>query len=136
MTVLLLSACERKAETPPSAAPAKRGPEASAMASPASQAEAAPFFVGRWAAGPELCADGAWTITARGLDTAGEVSCRFDTPPAGPGPVDVDAVCTAEGPPKRWRLHLAYAQSAQALLIENGPFADIGLVRCPAPAKP
>jgi hypothetical protein len=132
-TLLLLTACERQAEAPPPA-PAERPPASAATPTP--QAEALPFYVGRWAARPELCADGAWRITERGIDTAGEVSCRFLAPPAGPGPVEVDATCTAEGPPKRWRLRLAYAQSAQALLIENGPFTDIGLIRCPAPAKP
>lgn len=133
-TLLLLAACERQAEAPP--APASAEPPPAPAATPAPPAEAAAFYVGRWAAKPELCADGAWVITERGIDTAGEVSCRFEAPPAGPGPIEVDAICTAEGPPKRWRLRLAYAQSAQALLVENGPFADIGLIRCPAPAQP
>ena len=131
--LLLLAACERQAEAPSARTPAV--PPPAPAATPASPAEPA-FYVGRWAARPELCAEGAWVITERGIDTAGEVSCRFEPPPPGPGPVEVNAICTAEGPPKPWRLRLAYAQSAQALLIENGPFADIGLIRCPAPVEP
>ena len=127
-TLLLLAACQRETAAPAAPPRAERTPAPVQATAPKTQA---PFFVGRWAARPELCADGAWVITERGIDTAGEVSCRFDPPPAGSGPVEVDAVCTAEGPPKPWRLRLAYAQSARALLIENGPFADIGLIRCP-----
>jgi len=92
-----------------------------------------PFYVGRWAANAGLCHDGAWTVTEQEIHTAGEVSCRFDPPPQGPGPVEVDAVCHAEGPPRTYRLRLSYAESARALLIEHGPFADIGLIRCPSP---
>jgi hypothetical protein len=126
--VLALAACRPEAEAPPPAAQTTRAP---AGAPAPAQATEPPFFVGRWAARPELCAEGAWVITDHGIDTAGEVSCGFERPPAGGGPVELDAVCTAEGPPQRWRIRLSYAQSAQALLIENGPFADIGLVRCP-----
>lgn len=42
----------------------------------------------------------------------------------------MDATCTAEGPPQEWKIQFAYAQSARALLIENAPFNDIGLIRC------
>ena len=37
----------------------------------------------------------------------------------------------AEAPPAPATLRLFHAQSAQALLVEGGPFAPIGLIRCP-----
>jgi len=123
---LLLAACgqpERASEPAPAPKPA-----APAASPPTAQAQ--PFYVGRWAATPQMCADAAWVITAREINTPGEVHCRLGEP-RGSGPVEVDALCTAQAPPETYRLRFAYAQSAGALLVENGPFADIGLVRCP-----
>jgi hypothetical protein len=127
---LTLCACDRPAE----------GPLASQAAEPPIITVAPPaaplFFVGRWAADAKLCDTGAWVITAQGVETAGEVSCRFDGPPQGLGPVEVEATCTAQAPAQRYRLRFSYAESAKALLVENGPFADMGLVRCSGPAYP
>jgi len=124
--VLTLAACGPAAERSPSAVAPPR-----AVEEPAPEpAPARPFFVGRWAARPALCADGAWVIDEHELSTAGEVHCRFErTTPIQSG-FEVEAVCTAEGPPEPHRLRFAYAQSARALLVEGGPFADAGLVRC------
>ena len=127
MLLLGLCACDRAADVP--AAP-KATLSSERPSSPAS------LFVGRWAADPKLCGKAAWVITGQGINTAGEVSCRFDGQPEGYGPVEVDAACTSEGVEKRWRLRFSYAESAQALLVENGPFAPIGLMRCPGPAYP
>jgi hypothetical protein len=129
MLLLAVCACDRAAET--SVAPA---PASGDAPPPASKAPL--FFVGRWAADLKLCDKGAWVITAQGISTAGEVSCRFNGPPQGRGPVEVDATCTSDGVEKPWRLRFSYAESAQALLVENGPFAAIGLMRCPGPAYP
>lgn len=62
-----------------------------------------PFFVGRWAASLELCTGGAWTIGERELSTAGEVHCRFERTTAVAAGFEVEAVCTAEGPPTAHR---------------------------------
>jgi hypothetical protein len=132
---LALCACDRPAEAP-NAQGAAAPPNAPA-ASPLTPKTPTPlFFVGRWAADTKLCDKGAWVITVHGVETAGEVSCKFEGPPQGAGSVEVDAVCTAQAPPKRYRLRFSYAQSAKALLVENGPFADMGLIRCPGPAYP
>lgn len=126
------------AEPPRTAAGTEPATPGAAATAPAGEARldpaATPFYVGRWAAKPSLCADGAWMIDRRGITTAGEVSCVFDRAPSGAGPVEADATCTAEGPPQRHRLKISYAQSARALLVEGGPFAPIGLIRCPADA--
>jgi hypothetical protein len=89
------------------------------------------FYVGRWAADAGLCRDGAWVFTRDGLTTAGEVSCRFEQIRDTAAGVEIDAVCAAQAPPERHTIRLAYAQSARALLVEGGPFADVGLTRCP-----
>jgi hypothetical protein len=90
-----------------------------------------PFFVGRWAATTDLCATAAWVFTETGLATSGEVTCTFDTVTRTRTGYDLQATCTAEAPPAPYLIRLAYAQSAQALLVEEGPFDPIGLVACP-----
>ena len=124
-----LSACDRAA-APPDA------PKAAASAETPSLSSAPLVMVGRWAADPKLCDKAAWVITAQGLTTASDASCRFDGAPQGRGPVEVDATCTSDGVVKRWRLRFSFAEAAQALLVENGPFAATGLMRCPGPAYP
>ena len=106
--------------------------EATSVASPQTTGSEPPrpFYVGRWAANRDSCGDAAWVIDEKGLQAPGEVTCQFESSPQGSGPIEIDATCHAEGPPREWRLRFAYAQSAQALLIENGPFADAGLIRC------
>jgi hypothetical protein len=89
-----------------------------------------PFFVGRWAAEEAMCASGAWTFTATSLSTAGEVSCTFDRVTETAAGYEIAATCTAEGPPAPHTIRLSYAQSAQALLVEGGPFQPIGLIAC------
>jgi hypothetical protein len=89
-----------------------------------------PFFVGRWAAEDAMCPTAAWTFTATSLSTPGEVSCTFDRVTRTTTGYDVEATCTAEGPPAPQRISLSYAQSARALLVEGGPFAPAGLVAC------
>jgi len=123
--LLALCGCDRAAET--HAAPETAAP---------GQAPSPLFFVGRWAADPKLCDKGAWVITAQEISTGGEVACRFNGPPQGRGPVEVDATCRSDGAEKPWRLRFSYAEPAQALLVENGPFAPTGLMRCPGPAYP
>jgi hypothetical protein len=125
---------------PPSGAPAgPSGAPAGPSAAPAaSSAEAAAseetdwFFVGRWASDVENCEDQAWVITAAGLRTPGHVACTFDEVDSTLRGAAAHAKCTAEGPPQRWTLQFSYAESARALLIEDGPFADVGLVACEA----
>jgi hypothetical protein len=131
LAVVMLAAagCGPRDAAAPSPAPAAKTGPASATG-PAPPSAPPPFFAGRWAAREELCADQPWIITASELRTPAGVTCGLGAP-EGAGPTEVDASCTAEGPPRSWRLRFAYAQSARALLIENGPFADIGLVRCP-----
>ena len=88
-----------------------------------------PFFVGEWAAEAGMCAN-PWVITTTGLTTPGEVACTFDAVTQTATGYEVAAQCTAEAPPAPYTLTFAYAQSAQALLIEGAPFEPIGLVAC------
>lgn len=93
-------------------------------------AQAALFFVGDWAVSEEACGTIPWEFTETGLSTPGEVSCTFDEVNVIPEGYEIAATCTAEGPPSPYRLKLARAQSADALLVEGGPFTPIGLVSC------
>ncbi|MDP3490531.1 MAG: hypothetical protein Q8R71_10375 [Phenylobacterium sp.] len=120
-----LAACGvNEPETPPSAP--------SAVAPAASPAAATPAYVGRWAATPALCSDGAWTFRHDGLSTAGEVSCRFDGVAALDEGYEIAATCTAQAPPQTHRLHLSFTAAGETMNIRGGPFDDPPpLSRCP-----
>lgn len=133
LALLCLSGCERD-DAP--AAPAAPAPlPAAAPAPPAALAPEDLFFVGRWAAEAGMCGD-PWIITAQQLTTPGHVVCRLEQIGRTSEGAEAEAVCTAEGPPEPRRLRFASAQSARALLVEGGPFNDIGLIRCPGGAYP
>jgi hypothetical protein len=141
LVLLFFGACTRETQPPAggtSSAPASNAtPEAPAAeqqdaANPASDA----FFVGRWAADEASCDNASWLITEQDLETPGEVSCHFQQLKQTARGTEADAMCTAEGPPRPWTLRFSYAQSARALLIEGGPFADVGLIRCERPVSP
>ena len=91
---------------------------------------AAPRYVGRWAASEGLCASGAWRFHATHLETAGEVSCRYDRVDTVPGGYDLHATCTAEAPPAADLIKLRFAESAQAMLVESKTFKSTGLIYC------
>lgn len=134
LAMFAIAACDRAG--PP--APEVAGPPAPAVGAAPDVTAPAPealFFVGRWAADASMC-DDPWIITAQALTTPGHVVCSLEQVTRSPQGLEAQATCTAEGPPAPWRLHFAYAQSARALLVEGGPFADIGLVRCEGAAYP
>ena len=133
VTLILLVSCGQGSERPaqsPSAASAASEVARSGGSSTNTEGEPTPFFVGRWASEEANCREAPWVITAEELQTPGEVTCRFQRVKRTERGADVEAACYAEGPPEQWTLRFGYAQSARALLIENAPFADIGLVRC------
>jgi hypothetical protein len=129
---LALVACQK----PAPAASDQAAAEAPPPVAPAPAPEAPPRYVGRWAASADLCQTGAWNFAERRLETAGEVACEFQQVTPNEGGYDIHAVCTAEGPPKPYELKLRFAQSAKALLVEGGPFNDMGLIWCGAGPGP
>lgn len=133
VTLILLASCgrepEQAAQTTPAASSASEV-ASSGRSSTDAGGPSTPFFVGRWASEEANCREAPWVITAEELQTPGEVTCRFQRVTRTERGADVEATCYAEGPPEQWTLRFAYAQSARALLIENAPFNDIGLVRC------
>ncbi|MFC3077219.1 hypothetical protein ACFODL_03845 [Phenylobacterium terrae] len=136
LAVLGLAACERgEAPAPEAQRPAATAPPAPAAAAPGGLAPEELFFVGRWAADAKMCGD-PWIITAQELNTPGHVVCKFEQVSRTAQGLEAASTCTAEGPPEPRRLRFAYAQSARALMIEGGPFNDIGLVRCAGGAYP
>lgn len=127
LTLLLLAACTREpAEPSPveSSTPTPQAPAAS------TQADSKPFFVGRWASEVANCRNAEWMIREDGLETPGHVVCRFERVTRTPRGFEAQSTCTAEGPPAQWTLQFSYAESARALLIEDAPFDDVGLIRC------
>jgi hypothetical protein len=140
-SVLLLAACGKGA---PSGAPG--GPVASGRADTniaiaggeAKAVEAGELpspgpqlrFVGKWAANEKSCRSAAWQFTATSLRTPAGSSCKFDEVSDVPGGYDVEATCTAEGPPAPDTLKIRFAESAKAMLFESTTIADAGLIFC------
>lgn len=146
---LLLAACEEPAPPPakPAPAPAPAPPLATPPASrPTAQikpgqglpdASLLNRFVGRWAAAETACGHAAWDFTATDINTAGEVSCKIDRTIRTPaGGYDLDVTCVAQAPPEKSVLHLTFAESAKAMMVEGGPFSgSVGLIYCGPPGK-
>lgn len=118
--------------------PSAPDPEAAAELGPAVELErtlpeetSAPRFVGKWAVSQDLCADPAWTFRPDGVSTQGEVSCNFDTVTETSSGYQIAATCYAEAPPAPYEIQLAFAESAQAMLLTGGPWSgQTGLVYC------
>lgn len=88
-------------------------------------------FLGAWSPTREGCANNVWEVRSDGLDTPGEVSCRWDPAAVradGPGRHTVPATCTAENPPQP--ATLVFSGDGQNLTIEGAPFQPLPLVRC------
>ncbi len=131
---IALTACGPAAvqETDPEAA-AQIGEAQSLERAALPAASTEPRYVGLWGASADTCAETAWTIRADSLSTPGEVSCTFDQVSEIPAGYDIQATCTAEGPPESYRMQFSFAESAQALLIAGGPWAaPTALVHCGA----
>lgn len=95
-------------------------------------AEAPARYVGRWAATPELCKDGAWKFAEMDLSTAGEVSCDFQRVREVPGGYDADALCLAEGSRSEETIQLRFPESAGGMTVTSQTFKGVGLERCDA----
>ena len=89
-----------------------------------------PRFVGKWAADQESCESAAWQFTSTSLRTPAGSECIFKQVAEVPGGYDVQATCTAEGPPGEDVLKIRFAESAKAMLFESKMIADSGLVFC------
>ncbi len=89
-------------------------------------------YAGRWAATQQLCDTGAWRFQPKRLDTAGEVSCTFDTVTKVPGGYDIAASCLAEGNRSKDTIELRFAESAQAMLVQSRMWDGVGLTYCGA----
>ncbi|WP_041373506.1 hypothetical protein [Phenylobacterium zucineum] len=130
--LLALGACERAAGPPETTAVVE---DAEPAAAPGAEPAFRPAsFVGRWAAEPGLCADGAWLFRTDGVSTAGEVSCAFRSVTATASGYRIDATCAAEGEETSSEITLAMTDPAppQSMTVSGGPWAGpITLMRCP-----
>jgi hypothetical protein len=87
-------------------------------------------FIGKWAADQRLCQTKPWQFTASALRTPAGSSCSFDKVTQVPGGYDIQATCTAEGPPAADLLKVRFAESAKAMLFDSKTIASTGLVFC------
>ena len=127
-------------QPPPSTTASAPDPQAAAQVGPArtlpntlpAPSADHPRFVGLWAASVEGCADPAWRFHADRLSTQGEVLCRFQSVQQTQTGYDINASCSAEGPPERdYHIQIGFAESARAMMLSGGPWsAPIGLVYC------
>ncbi len=119
---LALAACG-----PTASDPEPRAPAASSPAAPAR-------YVGRWAARPELCRDGAWRFEAKRVATAGEVACEFEQVSPTASGYEISARCTAEGAstPQTFTLTMTDPAAPEAMTVAGGPWSGATtLTRCP-----
>lgn len=86
-------------------------------------------FVGRWAANPGLCQNGAWRFEEKKLATAGEVSCAFDGIVHVADGYDVTAKCLAEGVTSEEVIALRFPDGGK-MTVESKTFRPITLGRC------
>lgn len=125
-----LAACGERAN--PDAAPPGSEPQPDPPPGPTGPPVAAALpYVGNWSPTAAGCKDNVWVIRADGIDTPGEVSCRWnpaDVRTVVPVGHAVAATCTAENPPEPATLN--FYPDGQNLTIEGAPFQAIPLVRC------
>ena len=87
-------------------------------------------FIGLWAADTKMCESAPWRFTDTTLTTPAGSRCSFNRVTDVPGGYDIQATCTAEGPPASDTLKVRFAQSAGAMLFESEVIADAGLLLC------
>src|SRR3546814_14562356 len=84
-----------------------------------------------------FCDGNAWEFTKTSLHTPAGSVCEFTKVSSVSGGYDIDARCTAEGPPVNDKLKISFAESARAMLFESHSIADAGLTYCtPCSSKP
>jgi hypothetical protein len=89
-------------------------------------------YIGRWAATPVLCRDGAWRFETRKLSTAGETSCKFDTVAAVPTGYELPGVCEAEGAKTQQTLKLDFDEKRKIMRVEGKTLGPVDLIYCGA----
>ena len=89
-----------------------------------------PRFVGKWAANQGMCESAAWQFTDSTLRTPAGSSCSFNRVTQVDGGYDVQATCTAEGPPTSDTLKLRFVEELKGMMFESESITDTGLVFC------
>ncbi len=87
-------------------------------------------YLGRWAATPVLCRDGAWRFETRKLTTAGETSCKFETVAAVPTGYELAGVCEAEGTRTQQTLKLDFDEKRKLMRVEGRTLGPVDLIYC------
>lgn len=124
-----LAAC--RAEPPPSAQAAQVPPPAP---TPTPPEPPPPPYVGLWAAGPDLCPNGAWVFDRDRVVTAGEIACEFRDVAATSSGFQVIANCLVDGEAKPYQFNLTLTDPAppRSMTVSRGPWrGPITLMNCP-----
>ena len=87
-------------------------------------------FIGMWAADDKSCEAAAWRFTETALRTPAGSQCSFNRVTEVQGGYDIQATCTAEGPPTSDTLKLRFAVLTKAMMFESRTIADTPLVFC------
>ena len=120
----------RTAEQPAGPPANTASPSARHLIGDLPEPDAGPRFVGKWAADMKSCETAAWQFTDTTLRTPAGSSCTFGQVTQVPGGYDIQATCTAEGPPTADTLKIRFAESAKAMLFNSKTIADAGLIFC------
>ena len=87
-------------------------------------------FVGIWAADQRSCEAAGWQFTETSLRTPAGAQCSFNRVTEVPGGYDIQATCTAEGPPTSDTLRVRFAEGVNGMRFESETIADTGLYFC------
>lgn len=87
-------------------------------------------YIGRWAATPDLCANGAWRFQTRKLTTAGGTSCELPTIAAVPTGYELSGTCQAEGKKTEQTLKLGFDEGKRAMTVRGKTLGPATLIYC------
>jgi len=134
---LALAACGQSASTPDPEAAAELGPAQTLPNQlPARDADT-PRYVGHWAAAANACGTEEWVFDRDRLTAPNQVLCSLDNVQMSASGYQIGASCSSSEPTRNYTIQLAFAESAQAMLVSGGPWGgEVGLVHCPAETSP
>lgn len=87
-------------------------------------------YLGRWAATPALCANGAWQFSSRKLTTAGETACDFTSVATVPVGYRLEAVCQSEGTKTEQTLRLSFDDGEKTMTVRGRTLGPATLIYC------
>ena len=135
--LLVLAACDGGAGSPSPDGPIRsEGTIGNATASGppdedrSTDADPGMRFVGEWAANVGACESTAWKFTDTMLSTPAGSTCSFNKVEEVGDGYDIEATCTAEGPPTSDVLKIRLTDENRSMAFVSETVADASLVSC------